>query len=179
MTAKSPHPATETLSQSGNISTFEAMHHDLDEMFLSHQQALLNRDMHEAMRCLLKYERLLHLHMEHEERYLLPAFSAGRAGLDNPPGLPAEVYVLEHRKIRERLNDLKRRMRDLSQTADCSARNLIGVLDLECGFKQLVEHHNRRELNLLYPDSNTLIPHHDRTEMITQCRKEWNAAVAE
>lgn len=172
-------PETQTWPVSGNVTAFETMHADLDALFLSHQEALLNRDMEEAMQRLLQYQRLLHLHMRHEEEYLIPAFAAGRAGLDNPPGLPAEVYVLEHRKIRERLNNLGQRMRTLCHAAACTARDIIDMLDLECGFKLLVEHHNRREHNLLYPDSNSLISDHDRTGIMTRCCWEWNTAMRE
>ncbi len=155
---------------------FDQMHSELDDIFLRHQEELFAERLSDASQLLNRFERLLLLHMRHEEQRLLPAFEAQRSQQDALRGLPAEVYVLEHRKIRGRLTELKQRLEELGVQRQPSTRDLIALLDLECGFKQLLDHHNRREHNLLYPDSDKLISEDERTAMLEQCRTEWTAA---
>ncbi|MBD3297130.1 MAG: hypothetical protein GF341_00590 [candidate division Zixibacteria bacterium] len=154
----------------------DLMHSELDEMFLRHQEGLIAGRLSDALQRLDRFERLLLLHMRHEEQQLLPAFEAQRSQQDEPPGLPAEVYVLEHKKICERLSEIKQPLVELQEQGQPSPRDLIAMLDLECGFKQLLDHHNRREHNLLYPDSDKLISEDKRMAMLEQCRTEWAEA---
>lgn len=120
-------------------------HSALDRLFLDHQRGLLARDWARAEKRLAEYERELLAHMRHEERDLLPIYR--RHG--EAPGAPAVFFTGEHRRMREFLRRIKARLRGLRSNR--SPEKVLALLDLEAAYKNLVQHHDRRERSKLYP----------------------------
>lgn len=128
------------------------VHARLDALFFAHQQALLDRD---APRALLAFtvfrDTLLH-HARDEESQVLPLYVAcGGDASDSP----SAQFRIEHDKLRRFLAELEPRLESLCTLAVASDRSaadreLLGILDRESWFKNLLVHHDLRERNALY-----------------------------
>jgi hemerythrin-like domain-containing protein len=82
-----------------------------------------------------------------EEELLIPIYAA-RA--EAPVGGSTEIFLNEHRKIREYVALFKAEFANLSTTDD-RERAVIFLLDSETTFKRLLVHHDTRERKFLYP----------------------------
>ena len=123
------------------------LHQELDELFLEHQRALIRGELDTALCRLEAYESELLNHIWDEEEVLIPIYAA-RA--EAPVGGSAEIFLNEHRKIREYLALFKAEFTNLS-TADDRERAVIFLLDSQTTFKRLLVHHDTRERKFLYP----------------------------
>ncbi len=125
------------------------LHEQLVELFLDHQDALLSVDVPTALARLDRYERLLLDHMRVEEDRWLPLY-AERAG--RPPGGPIELFLGEHRKMRAFLERFRETLgRIASEDEKMARRSVLALFDRQAMYKHLVEHHDLREKNVLYP----------------------------
>lgn len=139
------------------------IHERLDERFLSHQEALLAADVRLAATRLDEYERTLRTHMEDEEALLLPVYErAGRI-----PGGAVEFFTSEHRKMLEMLARIKARLAQFD--AAPAPREIIRLFDDESRYKRLVEHHDQREQNILYPALDRVTEDAERLALLRQC----------
>ncbi len=78
-----------------SLASILEVHKALQELFLQHQEALLDADLRRAMEHLEDFERRLVQHIWAEESILLPIFE--RAGAI--PGGPAVLFTGEHRRL--------------------------------------------------------------------------------
>jgi len=158
--AVSPGPAPRPSSFLSLLDTHAAM----KESFLLHQEALLSRDIPLALAKLIECERALQLHAQAEEELLFPIY------LRSPPvrGGAVELFVSEHRKMLRFLAQFRDELDAFRQPVPNLARRILGLLDMEASFKHLVEHHDLREANILYP---TL----DRVTSEEECRELLDA----
>ncbi len=144
------------------------LHRELDELFLQHQEALLSLDIDQAIERLRVYEGKLLPHMRDEEERLLPVYAA-RAG--RILGGPVEFFLGEHRKMREFLDsfhaDLER-MRE--EPLAVRRRSVIALMDHQAMYKHLVEHHDLREKNILYPQLDRVTSEGERLELLQECQ---------
>lgn len=125
------------------------LHRELEVAFLRHQEALLALDLAEASRALKTYEQALLAHMRHEEDRLIPVYAA-RAG--RIEGGPVELFLGEHRKMREFLESFAADLEGMRGQEGAALRGaVIALFDRQAMYKHLVEHHDRREQNVLYP----------------------------
>jgi hemerythrin-like domain-containing protein len=151
----------------GGVTSFLVLmdlHRELEEAFLRHQEALLALNVAEALRRLTAYEQALLEHMRHEEEGLIPVYAA-RA--ERIRGGPVELFLGEHRKMREFLESLTEdleRMRGLGGTE--LRRAVIALFDREAMYKHLVEHHDRREQNILYPELDRITSEGERAALL-------------
>ena len=130
-----------------SFSDLLRLHHELDELFFEHQRALIRGDLEVALAKLEGYEKELLDHIWDEEEVLIPIYAA-RA--EAPVGGSAEIFLNEHRKIREYLALFKAEFVKLSAAADLE-RAVIFLLDSQVIYKRLLVHHDTRERKFLYP----------------------------
>ena len=143
--------ATEVSEQEPPPSSFLSLleaHEWLDEHFLLHQEALLAWDLPLALELLEEVEEGQREHIRVEEEILLPVYA--RAG--SIPGGKPEFYVNEHRKMLAILDGFKETLpRLIDEGPEETRRQIIEMFDQGYWFKRLLEHHDKREENILYP----------------------------
>jgi hemerythrin-like domain-containing protein len=146
------------------ISLLE-IHKDLKELFLEHQEALLDGDLIQAEHRLEEFERALLDHMQKEEDLLFPVYE--RAGAI--PGGPPVLFTGEHKRMRELLGGFKRALSSLEQNPDGRKRGILWLLDRQATFKNLMEHHDLREANILYPALDRVTTMAERRDILARC----------
>jgi len=141
------------------------IHKALKELFLQHQEALLDGDLTRAGKRLDEFEgRLLH-HIREEEELLLPVYE--RAGAI--PGGPPALFTGEHKRMQELLAGFKQVLSSLEQSPDGRKRGILWLLDRQATFKNLMEHHDLREANILYPALDRVTSEAERREILARC----------
>jgi len=130
-----------------SFSDLLGLHQQLDELFFEHQRALVRGELEVALAKLEGYEKELLDHIWDEEEVLIPIYAA-RA--EAPVGGSAEIFLNEHRKIREYLVLFKAEFVKLSAAEDLE-RAVIFLLDSQVIYKRLLVHHDARERKFLYP----------------------------
>lgn len=139
------------------------VHAQLEELFLLHQEALLRLDIARAGDLLERYELALQAHMRDEDEYLLPRYAAGGAA----PRASAELFEAEHDRIKHFVAKFRVRVDQLA--ADPTPRGVIALITDQALFKGLMEHHDIREKELLYPTLDRLIEsEQERAELVTR-----------
>ena len=153
------------ITQPSFISLLE-IHEHLNEMLLLHQEALLALEVELAVARLEVFERELCAHIRVEEELLLPVYArAGRI-----QGGAIEFYTGEHKKILEFLARFKARLEELKEGKTDLKRGVIELFDEQARFKQLLQHHDMREQNILYPTLDTVTGDEERRELLNRCR---------
>lgn len=128
------------------------VHGQLEELFLQHQEALLALDIPRARALLERYERALIVHMRDEDELLLPLYEqAGEA-----PRGPAELFTGEHEKIRRQVTRFFALVDELALAP--TPRGVVALITDQALFKGLMEHHDLRERELLYPTLDRAVP---------------------
>jgi hemerythrin-like domain-containing protein len=141
------------------------VHERLAELFLLHQEALLMLDVDLALSRLEQFELELRSHMRVEEELLLPVYSrAGRI-----PGGPVEFYTGEHKRMLEFLSRFSEKLKQLKNKPVSLKREIIGLFDEEAMFKHLMQHHDMREQNILYPTLDKVTEEKERDELLSRC----------
>ena len=123
-----------------------SLHARLDALFAGHQRALLDRDFVRAGAWLDRYRAQLLLHMDDEERHVLPLYAA-RGG--DASDAPVKLFVGEHARMREFVGRSVAAIAALQQQPDDAA--LLALFDQQATYKNLLLHHDLRERNALYP----------------------------
>ena len=138
------------------------VHQNLEELFLQHQEALLELDPQSALNRLLAYHRELIAHIEVEETLLLPVYE--RAG--KIAGGPPEFFTGEHRRMREHLERFVATLRERNRDRSGLMRRIIRLFDEEAAFKSLCHHHDQRERNILFPALNRVTSLEERRWLV-------------
>ncbi|MFI5175059.1 MAG: hemerythrin domain-containing protein [Terriglobia bacterium] len=137
-------------------------HRDIFEVFLTHQEALLREDFPLALRRLKSYERKIKRHIREEEEWLMPAYA--RAG--KVPGGDPQLFIGEHRRIVEFIDRLKRMSPRKRVSGRKATRQAIEILYQEAMFRWLIEHHDEREKQILYPTLDRVTTAAERGEIL-------------
>jgi hemerythrin-like domain-containing protein len=122
-------------------------HAELERLFDSHQRALLEGNVGTALAVVKAFGDELYEHIEYEEKTLLPVF-ADEGG--ETEGATLEIFLSEHRKLREQADKLTAKTQALFASTDLMG-STIALMDDEALFKGLFHHHALREKNLLFP----------------------------
>ncbi|HEU4388424.1 MAG TPA: hemerythrin domain-containing protein, partial [Blastocatellia bacterium] len=138
------------------------VHDHLTELFLSHQEALLVDDIELAVARLREYEAELSVHIRVEEEILLPVYQ--RAG--TIPGGQPVFFSGEHKKMREFLSRFFKVLERPAPDVATRRRQIIALLDQQAMFKNLVEHHDQRERNILYPALDRVTTEAERLDLL-------------
>ncbi len=141
------------------------IHQVLRELFLQHQEALLDADLARARERLEEFERRLLHHIREEEELLLPIYQ--RAGVI--PGGPPVLFTGEHKRMRELLAGFGQALSSLEQNPASRKRGILWLLDRQATFKNLMEHHDLRETNILYPALDRVTSEAERREVLARC----------
>lgn len=147
------------------FTVLRCLHERLEELFLLHQEALLECDLPLARSRFDDYEAALAAHLRLEEERLLPVYRrAGRI-----PGGPEEFFTGEHRKLRALLERCRLLLDEALRDPVPDRRAIIRLFDLEATFKSLTEHHHQREENILFPALDRVTTAVERSELLAQC----------
>lgn len=141
------------------------IHQVLRELFLQHQEALLDADLARAGERLEEFERRLLHHIREEEELLLPIYE--RAGVI--PGGPPVLFTGEHKRMRELLAGFRLALSSLEQNPTGRKRGILWLLDRQATFKNLMEHHDLRETTILYPALDRVTSEAERREVLARC----------
>lgn len=152
---------------------FDEAHEELEELFLRHQDALVSKGREEALRRLEFFETRLRLHLRLEEEHLLPALERGAAD-GAAVTFTAEFYLLEHKKMLDLLAGVSAALVGLP-AGRVAPRAVVEILDREWMFKNLMDHHVRREHSTLFPELLGMLDRDTTDSMLAHCRREWKA----
>ena len=141
-------------------------HARLNEFFALHQEALIDLDLPMARRHLDDHALAIGLHIREEEEVLLPVF-ARRAG--RIAGGTTEIFEAEHRHILALVEDLRREVGTIRLDDPALRRRVIALFDREALYKHLLDHHDRRERNVLYPVLDRVTSAEEREQMLAGC----------
>lgn len=139
------------------------VHRDLDELFLQHQEALLERDAARALELFRRHRAAVVRHAHDEERELLPIYASEPRERRHA----AEVFVQEHARLHallERLDALL--VSRLDRPLD--SRTVLHLLEREATYKHLFEHHDQRERTQLFPALDALVPESQRRDLLAR-----------
>ncbi|MBI1748566.1 MAG: hemerythrin domain-containing protein [Acidobacteria bacterium] len=141
------------------------IHEHLNQLFFSHQEALLMFNLRIACDRMLVFEKELRSHMKVEEELLLPIYQrAGRI-----LGGPVEFFTGEHKRMLEFVGRFCEKLRELDRNPLDLKREIIALLDEEATFKHLVMHHDEREQSILYPTLDRVTTDAERHEILPRC----------
>ncbi len=147
-------------------------HQELDELFLLHQEAVLLGRFDDAIQLLNCFKELHQLHMDFEDKKLIPRLDE----LGNRGRWPASLYTDEHAKVQELMEKTESNLQSLSKghlTKKDLRREIIAFLDKEKTFKGLCEHHQEREEAGMLPELDKQTDTNWRMSIIEPFLKEW------
>jgi hemerythrin-like domain-containing protein len=150
------------LVMSENFSSLAGVHEDLALLFFEHQKALLDRDHLKAALFLSEYEKEIQHHTGLEEEWLLPVYEERS---EIRPGGDVANFVGEHSKILMVLRRLQEKLKKMRNTKD-DINELIGLLDDEARFKELIRHHDEREERFLFPELDRVTSNAEKSRLL-------------
>ena len=127
-------------------------HRACDDLFASAEAAVAQKNWDSARDLFGRFQAAMARHLAMEEEVLFPAFEA-RTG--NSMG-PTQVMRMEHAQMRSLLQDM---------ASAVSASNQNGFLGLSETLNMLMQQHNLKEENMLYPMSDQVLSG-DRDDLI-------------
>lgn len=142
------------------------VHAALRERFATHRDFIVGLEFGRALEELETFERELREHMALEETVLLPLYRerAGRVLGGDP-----DFFTLEHRNILRNLESAKDSLRRLAGDPASGRRQAHEFLDQEWMLHHLIEHHDLREKNTLYPTLDEVLSEQEREDVLARC----------
>ena len=119
-------------------------HRACDDLFASAESAAAQKNWDSARSLFERFQAAMAHHLAMEEEVLFPAFEA-RTGMSAGP---TQVMRMEHEQMRGLLEDMA------SAVAAC---NQDGYLGLSETLNMLMQQHNLKEENMLYPMSDQVL----------------------
>lgn len=154
------------MSYANNLSQLLELHHDLDDIFLQHQRALLRMDTGTALQRLEEYEAALLNHIADEEEFVLPLY---RERAEIMIGGAPEIFSNEHAKLRTYVELFKAEIPRLMEARD-RERETLWLLDSQNTFKRLLVHHDVRERKFLYPELDRVTSQEEKDDLMARLR---------
>jgi iron-sulfur cluster repair protein YtfE (RIC family) len=159
------------MNESGSFQELDRVHEQLAELFAKQQEAVLAFDLPLAARLFRQFERGLRLHARQEDRWLLPAYEQWRLTQGSDHAVAAKVFESEHRLMLSMARQLRGNIQALVGCPPPTARQIIELLDAQCSFKRLVEHHSTREHNILFPCLDRALTRAGREDWLRRCTR--------
>jgi hemerythrin HHE cation binding domain-containing protein len=159
------------------VEIISQQHLELRELFMRHQEALLQGDFKEAKEYLNTFKIFLSAHMKIEENYLFPKF----AKIERASKWDVSLYEKEHDKINLLYNNIEEDLEWLSEqdlTDSQMRRNIIALLDKEKTLKGLNEHHEEREEEALLKELDEQLEQIQLKELKLDINLTWVEVVA-
>jgi uncharacterized protein with PIN domain len=142
-------------------------HQALEVLLLRHRLALMRTDLSEATRAFRHFAALLNRHLADEEDLVLPPYEANPPAEGYERGAGPTVFRAEHQNI---LGHLLRLEGALAGLAEVGKSELpvacLKLLDREKVFADLLEHHDLRERQYLYPALERLLGEEEKLELL-------------
>jgi len=159
------------------VDIIHKQHLDLRELFMQHQEFLLQGKFGDALTSLNHYDVCHRAHAQLEERYLFPEFEK----LERQSKWDVNLYEKEHEKIiilfeniSEGLNWLSEQQLSESQLR----RNIVALLDKEKTFKGLTKHHEEREEEGMLVDLDKQLEKNHLEQLASDIKYTWLEVVA-
>lgn len=144
------------------------VHAGLRELLARHRDLIVGLEWRAALEALALFERELRAHMDFEERRVLPLY-AERVG--HVPGGDPEFFRLEHRNLLKNLDEAEEALRSLAADPKAGRRQAHEFLEKESMVLHLLEHHDLREKNILYPKLDAALTAEERSELLREGMK--------
>lgn len=119
-------------------------HHACDNVFASAEEAVARKDWDSARSLFDRFQAAMARHLAMEEDVLFPAFES-RTGMS---GGPTGVMRMEHAQMRDLLQAMAKAV---------ATGNQNGYLGLSETLNMLMQQHNLKEENMLYPMSDRVL----------------------
>jgi len=119
-------------------------HRACDDLFASAEAAVAKNDWSGARALFEQFQAAMARHLAMEEEVLFPAFES-HTGMTSGP---TQVMRMEHTQMRDLLQEMARAV---------SAGNQDGYLGLSETLNMLMQQHNLKEENMLYPMSDRVL----------------------
>ncbi len=158
------------------VDIIHKQHLELRELFIQHQEALLQGHFDNAIKYLTHYNVCHQAHTQLEECYLFPEF----VKIERQSKWDVSLYEKEHEKIGSLFDTISYDLNWLSdqQFPDAQLRqNIIAMLDKEKTFKGLTEHHEEREEEGMLKDMEEQLEQSLIKKLISDINITWAEAV--
>lgn len=142
------------------------VHAGLRDQFAVHRDFVVGLEWPRALSELEKFERDLRHHMDAEEAWILPLY---RERVGKVLGGDPEFFTLEHKNILRNLETAKESLRKMAVDPKAGRRQAHEFLDQESLLLHLLEHHDAREKNTLYPRLDEVLTDAEREELLRRC----------
>jgi hemerythrin-like domain-containing protein len=119
-------------------------HRACDDLFASAESAVAQNDWDSARDLFARFQAAMTRHLAMEEEVLFPTFEA-RTGMSEGP---TQVMRMEHDQMRGLMDDM---------AGAVAAGNQNGFLGLSETLNMLMQQHNLKEENMLYPMSDRVL----------------------
>lgn len=148
--------------------TLLGLHHDLNSLLANHQAKLVGGAIGEAVAYWNRFKLALTIHADDEEGHLLPLY---QKRVTIPRGGTVDLFLAEHTKIRAFLAEITGLLNEIKAATDPGAHRIIVLLEREYEFKRLLEHHDMREKNFLYPLLDGSTTPRERRKLLSRLRQ--------
>ncbi|HVE38292.1 MAG TPA: hemerythrin domain-containing protein [Planctomycetota bacterium] len=142
------------------------VHAELHELFAVHRDYVVGLEFDRALQALERFEAALRSHMAIEEKHILPLYER-RVG--HVLGGDPQFFYLEHKNILRNIDSAKEELRRLAQDPKAGRRQAHEFIDREGILRHLLEHHDLREKNVLYPKLDEALTPEERAELLKVC----------
>jgi hypothetical protein len=142
------------------------VHAGLHELFAVHRDYVVGLEFGRALDALEHFEAELRRHMSIEEEHVLPLYVA-RVG--HVLGGDPQFFYLEHKNILRNLETAKVELRRLIADPKAGRRQAHEFLDQESILHHLLQHHDLREKNVLYPKLDEALSPEERETLLRSC----------
>lgn len=142
------------------------VHGDLREKLARHRDLVVGLEFARAAEALEEFERDLRRHMQAEEEHILPLYAA-RVG--HVTGGDPEFFTLEHKNLLKNLEAAKELARGLAANPRAGRREAHEFLHKQEILLHLLEHHDLREKNILYPLLDRTLSAEEREAVLAAC----------
>ena len=159
------------------VDIIHKQHLDLRELFMRHQEFLLQGQFDDALTSLTHYDVCHQVHARLEERYLFPEF----VKIERQSRWDVSLYEKEHEKIESQFENISEDLNWLGeqQLNDSHLRrNIIALLDKEKTFKGLTGHHEEREEDGMLKELDEQLDQSLINELISDLKFTWAEVVA-
>lgn len=155
------------MTGSDSVLRLLEIHGDLRERLARHRDLVVGLEFARAAEALSEFGRALRAHMDDEERHVLPLYET-RVG--SVPGGDPELFRSEHCNLLRRLDEACEAARRLAADPQAGRRQAHEFLDSESMLLHLLEHHDLRERNILYPELDRRLAPEERRTLLAACR---------
>jgi len=158
------------------VELIHKQHIELRELFMRHQEYLLQGKFEDAIEQLEQFSACLEAHMELEENYLFPEF----ARIERKSRWDVELYETEHVKIRRMHEHIVAELEWLHAEqlgASDRRRNIIALLDKEKTCKGMLEHHEDREEDAMLRELDEQLPEEALEELTAKITVIWHETI--